>query len=323
MKFTSAAAVLLATIATLSVSGRADLEERLVLRATKSGSGQHAMALELVEVLRGGQPTLGIDVEESTASVSNIQEALKRNGSYLFTAPANLVRQARKGEKPFEPDAGYESIRALFPLPAVAMHWVVRADSEVKEVADLTGHSFIPGNRGSFGERQTASLLQVSGLEGQVNLIDIDSAAAVPALRNRQVIGFAVAGPPPAPLVQELAQDTPIRLLGLSKEQQDAIMSADDSTMASTIAAGTYPGVKEPVQTVALPLGAYATLRMSNATAYALTKQFWTQKHVLEKDKPHWHAVVPQLLATLGARLHPGAMQYYREAGLPIPASLP
>jgi len=91
--------------------------------------------------------------------------------------------------------------------------------------------------------------------------------------------------------------------------------------------AGTEPrgggaGIDEDVVTLALPAGAYTTTRMGEATAYAVTKAFWSQKPALGERNPPWAAITPGSLAALRVKLHPGALRYYRQAGIKVPASL-
>jgi TRAP transporter TAXI family solute receptor len=202
------------------------------------------------------------------------------------------------------------------------MHWLVRADSGVERFADLAEKPFIPGAKGSFGERQTASALHVLGLDEKVQLIDIDTAGAQTALKGSQVIGIAVAGPFPLSQVSELARAVPIRMLSLSSDELAKVLAADDSTVAQIIPKGTYPGVTQEVTSVALPAGAYTTTHMSNATAYAITKAFWSQRDGLARRNPSWDAVRPDTLAALGVKLHKGALRYYKEAGVTVPAAL-
>jgi uncharacterized protein len=62
---------------------------------------------------------------------------------------------------------------------------------------------------------------------------------------------------------------------------------------------------------------------MSDATAYAITKAFWTQRQALVERNPAWGAVAPTALPMLGVALHRGALRYYREIGLKPPAATP
>jgi hypothetical protein len=92
--------------------------------------------------------------------------------------------------------------------------------------------------------------------------------------------------------------------------------------VAATIPKNTYPGQDADIATIGLPAGAYTSTAMSSQMAYAITKAFWSQKAALARRNPPWNAVTPAALATLGVKLHKGALRYYREAGIKVPAAL-
>jgi TRAP transporter TAXI family solute receptor len=312
-------AVLLAGFAS---ARSADVPPSIIVHAGKADSLNHALALQFAEAVAQGNNALTVQVEESQGSVQNIIDATHRAGNYVFTASPSLIAQARRGDKPFEHNPRYAEIRALFPIPPLTEHWVVRADSGVKHFSDLAGKTLVPGAKGSFSERQTSSALHALGLDQRVQLIDIDPAGAQAALAAGQVTGIALAGTFPMPAVNELAKATPIRLLSLTKAELAKVLAADDSLVAETIPKGIYPGEDEDVATIALPAGAYTTTAMSDKLAYAITKAFWAQKYALGQRNPPWNAVSGSDLAKLGVRLHKGALRYYREAGVKVPKAL-
>jgi TRAP transporter TAXI family solute receptor len=294
----------------------------ITIHAGKADSLNHALALQFAEAVAQGSNALTVEVEESQGSVQNIKDALNRGGTYVFTAPPSLIAQARRGDKPFTRNRRYGDIRALFPIPAQTVQWIVRADSDARDLTDLAGKSLVPGAKGSVSEVQTASALRALGLVERVQLIDIDSAGAEAALAGNQVAGIAMAGTVPLPAINDLAKATPVRLLSLTEAELAKVLAADDSTLAQVIPGGTYPGQDADVTSIALPAGAYATTAMSQQTAYAITKAFWSQKPALGQRNPPWSAVTPASLAALGVKLHPGALLYYREAGIKVPAAL-
>ena len=237
----------------------------------------------------------------------------------MFTTPPVLIKLAHEGKGKFKADPAYDEIRSLFPIPYLTMHWVVRADSGINSLSDLAGKDFIPGGKGSFGYRQTVGLLEKLGIADKVNIVDVELNAAVPALKNRKVAGFATAGSYPAPNVMEAAAGTKIKLLGISDEDYEKM---GKKGALIDIPAGTYPGVDAPVRTLTLPVGAYTTTRMDDATAYAVTKAFWEQRAEMAKANAWWGGVTGQTVGSLGAKLHPGALKYYMEASMAIPAAL-
>ena len=295
----------------------------LALRAGKSDSPYHALALELMAALsQPGSDAPAIAVQESQGSVQNVIDAAQEPTPHLFTAPPNVIMEARRGNKPYGKNPHYADVRALFPIPFQTMHWVVRKDGDIKSFTDLAGHPFAPGPRGSFSERQTATLLKLLGLEDQAQLVDIDVDAAGHALASKQIAGFATAGSYPIPALTTLATTAPIELLSLTPSQVKQERASDGTTVAATIPKGSYPGVDTDTLTVALPAGIYTTRHLSNDDAYRITKAFWTNLAALGEAAPAWRAVKPALLGVLGAKLHPGALKYYREAHIAVPAML-
>ena len=95
----------------------------------------------------------------------------------------------------------------------------------------------------------------------------------------------------------------------------------DKTSIGIVIPKGTYPNQDYDVTTMSVPVGAYATTRMDEATAYAVTKAFWTQRAAMTKQNPLWGGVSADMLGSLAGKLHPGAIRYYEEAKVAVPAS--
>ncbi len=298
-------------------AGMAQAQTRITYKSAKAGTSYYQMAVQLAEAVRkASEGSLQITVEESQGSVQNVKEAARRPGNYVFTSPPGLIRRAVEGKKPFAPkDPSYGEIRSLFPIPALTMHFVVRADRGISGFADLAGKTFLIG-KGSFGAREARRTLELFGV-ADVRLIEAELSNAVPALKDGRIDGFATAGSWPAPNVVEAAASVAVRVLSMSEDQV-----ARTGRTAIVIPAGTYPGQEEPILTTSLPVGAYTTTRMDEEAAYALTRLYWESKQAMAESGPWWQGVTFADLATLGAPLHPGARRYYEEAGVALPDNL-
>jgi len=293
-------------------------ETRVTYKSAKSTSSYYQMAVQVAEAMKkGSDGNIIVTVEESQGSVQNVKEVAKRTGNYVFTTPPSLVGLARSGKKMFE-DAHpkYQDIRSLFVIPSLTMHFVVRSDRNIENFQDLAGKKLLIG-KGSFGAREAAKYMDLFGLAEKVTLIDVELASAVPALKNGQIDGFATSGSYPAPNVLEAAAGTKIKLLNMTPDQ----VTLTKRTKL-IIPAGTYPGVEQEITTTSLPVGTYSLASMDDETAYQLTKTFWQQKMNMGKNNPWWNGVTHEGLETLGAKLHNGAIKYYQEAGISIPAAL-
>ncbi len=303
----------MAAAATLMIGSGVSAETRVTYKSAKSTSSYYQMAVQISEAMKAGtKGGIIVTVEESQGSVQNVKEAAKRKGNYVFTTPPVLIKLAQAGKKMFKPLDAYKNIRGLFVIPSLTMQYVVSEKSGIKTFADLDGKTFIIG-KGSFGAKEAAKNFKTFGLEGKVKLAKVELNAAVPALKNGKVDGFATAGSYPAPNVIEAAAGSKVRLLSMTEEQVK-----QTKRTRIVIPAGTYPGVDSDVVTTSLPVAAYTTTAMDAETAYKLTRTYWEQKAAMGKTNPWWNGVSAVLLSTMGGKLHPGALRYYNEAGIKI-----
>lgn len=303
---------MLVSAAIALTAGAASAETRITYKSAKSTSSYYQMAVQISEAMKEGSGgDIIVTVEESQGSVQNVMEARARGGDYVFTTPPVLVKLAQGGKAMFEGkgDPKFEEIRALFPIPSLTMHFVMGADSGVSDFADLEGKTVLIG-KGSFGAREGAKYLGLFGLEGKVNLADVELSNAVPALKNGQIDGFVTAGSFPAPNVIEAAASTGVKVLSLTDEQ-----IAKTKRAKLVIPAGTYSGQTEDITTTSLPVVAFTTTAMSDDAAYALTKTYWEQKDAMGSAAAWWNGVNSDLMQHITGKIHPGAAKYYKEIG--------
>lgn len=305
----------LAVAATTLIASGASAETRVTYKSAKTTSSYYQMAVQIAEAMKAGSAGgIIVTVEESQGSVQNVMETRARGGDYVFTTPPVLVRLAQGGKAMFKDkgDPKFNEIRALFPIPSLTMHFVMSEKSGVTDFASMDGKTILLG-KGSFGAREGAKYLKLFGLEGKVKVADVELSNAVPALKNGQIDGFVTAGSWPAPNVIEAAASTGVNVLSLNDDQ----ITASKRTRL-TIPAGTYAGQKGDITTTSLPVVAYTTTAMADDTAYALTKTYWEQKSKMGMDAAWWNGVDAGLMSNITGKIHPGAVRYYKEAGIAL-----
>ncbi|MEM7667935.1 MAG: TAXI family TRAP transporter solute-binding subunit [Pseudomonadota bacterium] len=306
-------AVIAGVVGAALLGGAASAESRVTFKSAKTTSSYYQMAVQIAEAMKAGSGgEIIVTVEESQGSVQNVMEVRARGADYVFTTPPVLVRLAQGAKAMFEGkgDPKFNEIRALFPIPSLTMHFVVRADSGITDFAGLEGKKILIG-KGSFGAKEGAKYLGLFGLEGKVELADVELSNAVPALKNGQIDGFVTAGSFPAPNVIEAAAATGVTVLSLSSDQ-----IAQTKRTQLEIPAGTYAGQDAPVTTTSLPVVAYATTAMDDETAYQMTRTYWEQKAAMGEGAPWWDGVNAGLMENITGKIHPGAIRYYKEAGV-------
>ena len=316
MRFIHVSSIILAGIVCFVQSAFA--ETRVTYKSAKSTSSYYQMGVQIAEAMKqASSGQIIVTVEESQGSVQNVMEAAVRQGNYVFTTPPVLIKLAQNGGGAFKgkENPRFNEIRALFPIPSLTMHFVLRADSGVTKMSDLAGKTLLLG-KGSFGAREGAKYLKLFGLEGKVKLANVELNNAVPALKNRQIDGFVTAGSYPAPNVIEAAAGTGITVLSMTSDQ---VKKSKRTRLV--IPAGTYPGVNQDIVTTSLPVVAYTISQMSDETAYELTKNFWKQNSVMANSAAWWKGVTPKMLENVYGKIHDGALRYYDEIGVSVPAA--
>ncbi len=301
------------TLALLATTATA--QDRITYKSAKSTSSYYQMGVQIAEAMRAGTDgNVVVTVEESQGSVQNVMEVRARGGNYVFTTPPALVGLAQGGKAMFKDkgDPAFDTIRALFPIPSLTMHFVVSEASGITSFDEMEGKTILLGS-GSFGAREGAKYLGLFGLEGKVTLADSELSNAVGALKNGQIDGFVTAGSFPAPNVIEAAASTGVKVLSLSDDQV-----AKTKRTPLTIPAGTYAGQDADISTTSLPVVAYTTDKMSDDTAYLLTKTYWEQKENLGSAAAWWNGVDAGMIGNISTRIHPGAIRYYEEVGVPL-----
>jgi len=307
-----------ATLATLGMATAAVAQEQVTYKSARAGTSYYQMAVQIAEAVRNGSDgAINVTVEESQGSVQNVGEASVRTDNYVFTSPPGLVASAVAGTGNFEPkNDAFEEIRGLFPIPALTMHFVARADTGISDFTDIAGHSFLIGS-GSFGAREAERYMTLFGILEDVDLVEIELSAAVSALQNGQIDGFATAGSYPAPNVMQASAATDITVVSLTEEQ-----IAETGRTRLVIPGGTYEGVDTDVVTTTLPVMAFTTTSMSDDAAYAFTKTVWENLDEMAETAPWWSGVSADILSEMSVPLHPGAARYYAEAGIEVPEAL-
>ena len=287
-------------------------ETRVTYKSAKSTSSYYQMAVQIAQGMKAGSNgEVIVTVEESQGSVQNVMEVIARKGNYVFTTPPVLIKLARGGKAMFKDKTSprFDEIRALFPIPSLTMHFVMSKNSGVSDFAGMEGKTILLG-KGSFGAKEGAKYLKMFGLEGKVTLAEVELSNAVPALKNGQIDGFVTAGSFPAPNVIEAAASAGATVISLNEDQVK-----QSKRTRLVIPANTYAGQSDDIITTSLPVVAFSTTDMDNATAYALTKTYWENKGALGAAAQWWNGVSLDMLSNILTEIHPGAVSYYKQAG--------
>ncbi|PYF83028.1 MULTISPECIES: TAXI family TRAP transporter solute-binding subunit [Marinomonas] len=312
MKFYQA---VIGTALGLAVTQLSFAQSQITFKSAKTSSSYYQMAVEIAQAVKKDTDSkIIVTVEESQGSVQNVMETAFRGANYVFTTPPALVKLAQNGQAMFKNRSNpkFNDIRALFPIPSLAMHFVVSDKSGIDSFADMEGKKILLG-KGTFGANEGAKYINLFGLDGKIDLAQIELSNAVPALKNGQIDGFVTSGSFPAPNVIEASAGTKVNILSFNDDQ-----IAQTKRTKLVIPAGTYAGQDKDITTTSLPVVVYTNSAMDDETAYTLTKAFWDQKKNMSDSSPWWKGVTTDMLSNINGKIHPGAAKYYREMGVTL-----
>lgn len=318
----------------LLVAAPAKSEEASYILATASTGGTYypvgvALATLVKVKLQPGEK-IGMSAISSAGSGENVR--LLREGEAQFGIMQGLYGYyAASGTGPLSEVGPQENLRSVTMLWQNVEQFVISTDAAttgtVADLVALTGESMALGRQNSGTIGSNAALLSGLGvdIESQYDLVFGGYGPSAEALQNGQVKGIGVpAGVPTGALSQLFAAvGDDVQLLNFTAEQATAADGGRGLWTPYTIAAGTYPGQAEDVNTIAQPNFLATSADVSEENVYLITKTIYENLPFLQAIHPATKAMaIEHAIAGLPLPLHPGAARYYAEIGIEIPASL-
>jgi TRAP transporter TAXI family solute receptor len=217
------------------------------------------------------------------------------------------------------------NVRSLFAFVASTYHPIVWADSGIEKWSDIKGKRvYIGPPAGAANAQITGLIKQASGLVEGKDYTGIKAPwnVATDNFKDGQYDLYVGALGIGSQAMVELSLSRKIRLLPMPDR------SAPPPKLGlkvATVPAKAYPGLVNTEDTIA-----WSTLMMlavnkdvPDEVAYQLTKVYFEQLPSIKSSNAAMaHLSAEDTLDGLVAPLHPGALRYYKEAGIAVPAAL-
>lgn len=295
-------------------------QKRLLIGSTSSSSSQYGYFVAVSQLINQQVPGLNTSVTETGATMDNLRRMARSQVDFGLVT-TNVMYNANAGKGAFEgkPHKG----RLLWIYSIAPQNVVVRKDAGIDGLKGLSGKKFNTGLKGSATEKTADSVLAL--LDVHPDVVRGSTGEIVDAVKDNRVVGYVKTG---AGLKldassQEIAAFTPVDVLSLTPAERDKIVAsmpelsivdvpADDSSKL-----GAYT-------TWGFGLGVAAAASMDEDTAYKIvkavcedkTKQATALADVAGVD------IAEMTLKYASSPLHPGAVRYFKERGLNVPANL-
>lgn len=261
---------------------------------------------------------LTVDVKNTEGSAANLRLL---SGGYLKLAisQADMISDAYNGVNSYKGSRlrGYSAIAA--PYTEVCQI-VVRADSDIRSVSDLSGKTVSIGEAESGTLLNARQILYAYGLNGSVvKEKELNYQQAENQLKTRKIDALFCTSGVRTEFLEDLAKSTKIRFLPVDARQRANLKKTNHSFVDKTIPAGTYTGQDKAVQTLGVKSVLLASDKLSAHDVRSITGTLFGKTKALSASVPIALELDPKE-AVKGVRIpfHKGAAAWYKEHGITV-----
>jgi len=312
---------LTALVLGIGVAGSAIAQKAtdVIFSAGPTGGSWTPMAAAVSQVINKRFTELNVQVEPGAALVN--MEKIRTDKADLGWSMTTVMADAQAGSGQFE---GKKTDKGLFVANFYPNVWqmAVPADSGIRSIKDLKGKPVALPARGNTS--LTAGweyLLQVNGM----TLNDLGAKSYGPvssnaeAVKNRQAMAAGWFTVVPASFVLDLGSSMKLQVLSVSDAEFEALRKLNAGFVRHTIKADVYKeqGVSAEIRTFQSPTVLIASSRTSPEVIYKVTKAIIEGRDQFGNVVAVMKGISAQEMAqNFGMPVHPGAVKYYKEAGL-------
>jgi TRAP transporter TAXI family solute receptor len=309
------------------IAGLPDLhaEETFITIGSGDISGVYfPVGLAMARMLNDKRPDYGIraTVEATEGSTFNIKAITAGYFEFGLTQ-SDKQYQAVKGLAEWSESGPQGDLRSVFSLHLEAVTLVAAVDVGIRTTDDLKGKRVSLGNPGSSQHRTVVNALKAVGLDPRrdIDTLNVMASDAPTLLQDNRIDAyFFTVGHPSETIRRALSSERQARLVPISGPGVAQLVLDSPYFVRATIPVGQlYPNERDHPDVATF--GVIATLCTSagvpSEIVYMLTKEVLDNLATFRRQHPALNRLTREgMLEGLSAPLHPGALRYFREAGL-------
>ena len=265
----------------------------------KNVSGVQAAAEGTKGYVANVQLMLDSKVEAGFSNTKLAYDAHHAQGTYAGQAPGQIV--------------GWMSIKPI------VMHVIVKDSSDIKTPADLKGKRVGMGQPGGTSMLDAETLVATLGLEPGKDFKDfrVKLPTMVDMLGDGQLDALIWNGSPPMPPVIKLKSQHKVRILDIPRALSAKIRADAPAYTEGDLPANTYADQPDSVMSYRLGNVLLIKSEVPEDIVYQATKAVMENLDFMATVHPAWKSVKKDaILNGFTVPVHPGALRYYREAGV-------
>lgn len=274
----------------------------------------------ICRLLNRGRKQHGIRcaVESTGGSIFNIN-AIRNNDLDFGIAQSDWQYYALKGESSFASQGPMPELRAVFSIHSEPFTVVARDDANINSFDDLKGKRVNIGNPGS-GQRGTMEVLMAAkgwSLDDFSMTSELKANEQSHALCDNKVEAMVYTVGHPNASIEEAFASCDSHLVPVEGDAVDKLIRDNPFYAPALIPAGMYAANPKATPTFGVKATLVTDASMDEEVVYQLTRAVFENLDKLRQLHPAFaHLKAEDMLQGNAAPFHPGALRYYREAGL-------
>lgn len=282
------------------------------------GCTAYTWSAGIADVINRNVKGVRMTAEETKGYVANIK--LLQKGELEASMATSLSSfEAYHGTGNFK-GAEKGQIMSWMAIAPVAMHVITLADGPINSLADLKGKRVGMGQPGGTSMLDANAFMQTLGLKADTDFkpFRVRLGNMVSMLADGNLDAALWNGSFPLPPVKKLTAQRDVKLVSIPDDVYKKHNEAYAPYFRVSIPGGLYKGVDKDTPSFGLANGMVIQKKIPEALVYDMTKAVFENLDKLKGVHPALGRVSKDtVLNGFGAPLHPGALKYYREIGVP------
>jgi TRAP transporter TAXI family solute receptor len=259
-------------------------------------------------------------VESTAGSVFNINAVL--SGDLEFgVAQSDRQYQAYHGLAEWSEQGRQSELRSVFSIHPESITLIAARESGIDGIEDLRGKRVNLGNPGSGQLQNSRDVLAAAGLSEDDLAAEHVKAVEAPGLLQDERLDafFYTVGHPNGNIKEATSGRIKVTIVPIMGPEIDRMLEKYPYYAKSTIPRAAYPSAlnTEDIRSIGVKATLVTSTRVDAEIVYAITREVFENLEEFKTLHPAYQMLTAEdMLQGLSAPIHPGALRYYREAGL-------
>ncbi len=258
-------------------------------------------------------------VESTGGSVFNVNAVMA--GDLEFgVVQSDRQYQAVNGMAEWKDKGKQSNLRAVFTIHPESITLVAADDSGINSIQDLKGKRVNIGNPGSGQRQNSIDALEAAGLDWQkdIKAEGVKAAEAPGLLQDGRIDAFFyTVGHPNGNIKEATSGKRKVHMVPITGV--DSLLAKYPYYAKAVVPMKFYSGASNEgdVETFGVKATFVTSSKVPDEVVYAITKEVFDNFEAFKKLHPAYGVLTKKnMLEGMSAPVHPGAMKYFKEAGL-------